>query len=101
MSRVYLDWNAAMMGWVISMSLLCILTAVVVMAAITRGPGPPALGLRASVPASSLVLRAPVRRATADGLPPERRSVERTPAIRVTSLVVGGQRTGLIRVIPA
>jgi molybdate transport system permease protein len=31
---VYLDWNAAMMGWVISMSLVCVLTAVVVMAAV-------------------------------------------------------------------
>jgi molybdate transport system permease protein len=31
---VYLDWNAAMMGWVISMSLVCVLTAVVVMASV-------------------------------------------------------------------
>jgi molybdate transport system permease protein len=31
---VYLDWNGAMMGWVVSMSLVCIATAIAAMGAV-------------------------------------------------------------------
>ena len=31
---IYLDWNGAMMGWVVSMSLVCILMAVAAMGAV-------------------------------------------------------------------
>jgi len=36
---VYLDWNGGMMGWVVSMSLVCILMAVASMAAARRVGG--------------------------------------------------------------